>query len=219
LAIIIAAHGESAGVGDNRRLMALSSQVQTRFPDLSVSWALVNEPRSVAAAIERCADGRALILPALFSDGYFHEKLLDTVAGTGVEVAPPLALWPEFVEFLVANLPVGDPVLLVAHGSKRPGRSAASARELAAGLEAAGLDVRCGFLEEAPFAADVAAGMVGPFTLAGLFLGEGLHGGGDFAALAGLPGVRAALTVGGLDGLGDLFANRVREWLATMSHS
>ncbi len=218
-AIVLAAHGERRGTGENRRLQTLAGELQRRIPEAKVVWALVNEAGSVGEAIAASGASRAIVLPALFSDGFFFDRLTSEVQGAGQVVAPPMALWPGFVPFLNDQLPGTQPLLLVAHGSKRPGRSAAVALEIAAGLRASGRKVQCGFLEEAPFAAQVAAAMPGPFTLAGLFLGQGLHGGEDFRALAALPGVQAAVTVGEMPGLDDLFEAAARDRLATILHS
>ena len=216
--IVLAAHGERRGPGTNRRLHALAAALQARLPDTPVRPSRVNEPASTLTAIAGAE--RAIVLPVLFSDGFFYTRLRSEVSESGWSLAPPLALWPEFAPFLSRQIDeTGAPVLLVAHGSKRPGRSSAVAIELAGTLAADGRDVRCGFLEEQPFAAAVAAEMEGPFALVGLFFGEGLHGGEDFRALSDMPGVRRAVTVGDMPGLDDLFETRIRKMLATIPRS
>ncbi len=216
--VVLAAHGERRGPGTNRRLQALAAALQARLPTTQVRTSLVNEPGSTTAAIG--AAERAVIFPVLFSDGFFYDRLQSEVSETAWSLAPPLALWPEFAPFLARQVDeAGLPVLLVAHGSKRPGRSSAVAMELAGRLAARGADIRCGFLEEPPLATAVAAEMAGPFALIGLFFGEGLHGGEDFRALAALPGVQRSVTVGEMPGLDELFEARIRNALATIPHS
>lgn len=216
--ILVTAHGERRGGGENLRLRHLTSQLELMLPEAEVRWALLNEPGHAKAALADA--GRAIVVPILFSDGYFYQRLFGEVSGPSRIVAPPLGLWPDFASFLANGLTAPDcSVLLVAHGSKGGGRSSAAARDLAAGLEAVGFTVECGFLEEEPFAVDVAVGMAGPYALIGLFFGDGLHGGEDFRSLAARPGVRTAVTVGEMSGLAGLIAAETRRLLATMPRS
>src|SRR4029079_13688484 len=97
-----------------------------------------------------------------------------------------------------------DPrVVLVAHGSKQPGRSAECARKVAGQMQARYGRIEVGFLEDPPSANDVIAAAEPPYSCIGLFLGEGLHGGEDFDVL--VSGARhspaAAFTAGELPGL------------------
>jgi len=217
--IVLAAHGERhPGPSATRRLPALTPRLQPRLPQADIRCSLVNEPGSTTAAIGSAK--HALVLPLLFSDGFFFEKLRSELAMDGHLLASPLALWPEFAPFISqATSPADCPLVLVAHGSKRPGRSSQVARQIARDLSSSGRDVRCGFLEEPPIAQSVAAELNGPFDLFGLFFGDGLHGGGDFRALASLPGVRRAITGGEIPGLDQLIETKARECLATIPHS
>ena len=62
-------------------------------------------------------------------------------------------------------------VVLVAHGSRTPGKSAAAAQRVAAQLQARYGRVEAAFLEEPPFARDVLAGIDPPYAAVGLFFG------------------------------------------------
>jgi sirohydrochlorin ferrochelatase len=139
-----------------------------------------------------------------------------------------MALWPGFAPLLADNLALrlisrsADPrVVLVAHGSKTPGASAVSARKVAAQMQTRYGQVDVGFLEEAPFARDVIARTRPPYSLIGLFLGEGLHGAGDFdelVASAPHPPV-AAFTAGELPGLARLIADEAQQRLAALARA
>lgn len=221
--ILLAAHGERGGAANNARLARIVEQVGEAVPQADVGSILVNVDGVVERAVEACGARRVLVLPLLFSDGFFFEKRLKPfVAGAGRELAPPLALWRGFAPFLADNLALrtishsADPrVVLVAHGSKQTGRSAACARLVAQAMQARYGRIEAAFLEEAPFAADMIAQTEPPWAAVGLFLGEGMHGGEDFDVLVTTAHHRpvAAFTVGELPGLPGLIAAEARERL------
>lgn len=222
--ILLAAHGERGGAANNARLARIVEQVGAAVPDADVGSILVNVEGLVERAVSACGPRPLLVLPLLFSDGFFFEKRLKPfVTGAGRDLAPPLALWRSFAPFLADNLALrtisqsADPrVLLVAHGSKQPGRSAACARLVAQAMQARYGRIEAGFLEEAPYAADLAAAMEQTWAAVGLFLGEGMHGGEDFDVLVSTAKRRpvAAFTAGELPGLPGLIAAEARSWLA-----
>jgi sirohydrochlorin ferrochelatase len=222
--ILLAAHGERGGAAKNERLAGLVEEVGQALPEADVGSVLVNVEGLVARTVAACGQRPVLCLPLLFSDGYFYrERLKPFFAGETQTLAPPLALWRSFAPFLADNLALrlishsADPrVVLVAHGSKKPGRSAECARKVAAQMQARYGRVEVGFLEEDPFAKDVVARTDPPWSAIGLFLGEGLHGGEDFDVLvstAKTPPI-AAFTAGELPGLGGLIAHDARDRLA-----
>jgi sirohydrochlorin ferrochelatase len=213
--ILLAAHGERGGAARNARLAQITEDVGKALPDADIGSILVNVEGLVEKTLAACGERPVLCLPLLFSDGYFYrERLRPHFSGTR-KLAPPMALWSGFAPFLSDNLALrtishsADPrVLLVAHGSKQPGRSAACAREVAMRMQARYGRVTVGFLEETPFASDVIAGLAPPWCAVGLFLGEGLHGGEDFDVLVSSAPVApaAAFTAGELPGLSGLIA-------------
>ncbi len=220
--ILLAAHGERGGAAKNERLAEITEAVGKALPEADVGSVLVNVEGLVAKTLAACGDRTVLCLPLLFSDGYFYEQRLKPHFSGAQTLAPPLALWRSFGPFLADNLALrlishsADPrVVLVAHGSKTPGRSAECARKVAAQLQARYGRVEVGFLEEAPFASDVIAKVEPPYSCVGLFLGEGLHGGVDFDVLvSGAPtAATAAFTAGELPGLPSLIAAEARERL------
>lgn len=225
--ILLAAHGERGGAGQNARLAALVETLSARFPDADVGSVLVNIDGLVERTLAACGDRPVLVLPLLFSDGFFYaERLKPHVVGPRRRLAPPLAFWPGFAPLLADNLALRlisssvDPrVILVAHGSKTPNNaSAASAHRVAAQLQARYGAISVGFLEQAPFASDLAASVEPPYSIVGLFLGEGRHGGDDFdvlAASARAPPV-AAFTAGHLPGLGTLVGDEAETRLAEL---
>lgn len=222
--ILLAAHGERGGAANNARLAGIVEQVGAALPDADVGSILVNVEGLVERTLASCGTRRVVCLPLLFSDGFFFDKRLKPhFSSAGHTLAAPMALWRAFAPFLADNLALrtishaADPrVVLVAHGSNVTGRSAACARIVAQQMQARYGRIEVGFLEEAPFAADVAAAAEPPWVAVGLFLGEGVHGGEDFDVLVSTAVHRpmAAFTAGELPGLAALVAAEARSLLA-----
>jgi sirohydrochlorin ferrochelatase len=217
--ILLAAHGERGGAANNARLAQIVELVGKAIPEADVGSILVNVEGLVEKTLAACGERPVLCLPLLFSDGFFYRERLRPHFSGARKLAPPLALLSGFAPFLADNLALRmishavDPrVVLVAHGSKETGRSAACAREVATRLQARYGRVTVGFLEEAPFAQDVVAASQPPWCAIGLFLGEGLHGGEDFDVLvSSAPNApAAAFTAGELPGLSGLIAAEAR---------
>ena len=221
--ILLAAHGERGGAANNARLAGIVDAVGSMVPGADVGSVLVNVEGVVEKAVAACGARPVLCLPLLFSDGFFFEKRLKpALTGANHRLAPPMALWRSFAPFLMDNLALrtishaADPrVVLVAHGSKQTGRSAVCARQLAGLMQGRYGRLEVGFLEEAPFAAEVVGSIEPAWSAIGLFLGEGMHGGEDFdvlVATAKHPPV-AAFTAGELPGLPGLIAAEARDRL------
>ena len=221
--ILLAAHGERGGASNNARLAGIVKAVGAMVPGADVGWVLVNVEGVVEKALAACGERRVLCLPLLFSDGFFYEqRLKPAMRGANHLLAPPMALWRSFAPFLMDNLALrtishaADPrVVLVAHGSKRAGRSAACARQVAGLMQARYGRLEVGFLEEAPLASEVVARAEPPWSVIGLFLGDGMHGGEDFDVLVATAKQKpvAAFTAGELPGLPGLIAGEALERL------
>ncbi|MDZ4761716.1 MAG: hypothetical protein SGJ21_11645 [Alphaproteobacteria bacterium] len=221
--ILLAAHGERGGAANNARLAGLVEEIGALVPEADVGSVLVSVEGLVAATLDACGSRLVVCLPLLFSDGYFYSERVKPHFDDGLHrLGKPLAMWPGFAPFLADNLALrlisrsSDPrVVLVAHGSKTSDRPADAARRVAAQMQARYGRVEVGFLEQAPFAADVIRDVEAPYTAVGLFLGAGLHGADDFDRLvATAPSVAAAaFTVGELPGLAALAAAEARSML------
>src|SRR5262249_52116315 len=142
------------------------------IPGADVGSILINVEGVVEKALAACGQRPVLCLPLLFSDGWFYtERLKPYFTWPNHKLAPPLALCRSFAPSLSDNLALrlishsADPrVVLVAHGSKKPGRSAECARKVAAQMQARYGRIEVGFLEEAPFARDVVASADPPYS-------------------------------------------------------
>ncbi len=224
--IVLAAHGERGGARDDERLKTLAEAVNASVPGAEVTWTRVNDEQETEALFRRL-DGRDLIvLPLLFSDGFFFEKRLRPhVRGPGQLLLEPLAFWPEFPVFLADNLAarllgrLADPrVVLVAHGSGKSDASARAAARVAEGMQKRFGQIQPAFLEEEPFAQDAISAIASPYAIVGLFFGAGMHGEDDFSRLiSGAPTPpEAHFTVGELPGLTDLVARKALAALAKL---
>ena len=140
--ILLAAHGERGGAANNARLAGIVERVAADLPEADVGSVLVNVEGVVEKTLAACGERWVVCLPLLFSDGYFYEQRLKPhFGGDRRRLAPPLALWRSFAPFVADNLALrlishaADPrVVLVAHGSTTPGRSAECARKVAGQL-------------------------------------------------------------------------------------
>lgn len=221
--VILAAHGERGGAGDNQRLQSLADAVAEDLPEADVAWVLVNDPEAVPRFLEAIGERPAVFLPLLFSDGFFYrERLKPYVIGSSRHLSEPLAFWPEFSVFLADNLAhrlaaqLADPrIVLVAHGSKSSSASADAARSVAGALQGRFGRVEPAFLEEAPLAQQALKEVDPPFAMIGLFFGDGMHGGEDFARLVSEAPNRpvVSFTIGELPGLADLVGRKARQEL------
>ena len=167
-----------------------------------------------------------VVLPLLFSDGFFfQQRLKPHVGGPRQHLFEPLAFWPEFPVFLADNLAarllgrLADPrVVLVAHGSGKSDASARAAAKVAEGMQKRFGQIQPAFLEEEPFAQDAISAVVPPYAVVGLFFGAGMHGEDDFSSLiSGAPAPpETHFTVGELPGLTDLVARKALAGLAKL---
>ena len=227
--VLLAAHAERGGAANNARLAALVAEVGALTPEADVGSVLVSVEGLLAQTLAACQTRLVVCLPLLFSDGYFYqERLKPYFDGKTRGLAQPLAFWPSFAPFLADNLAlrliahnVDTRVVLVAHGSKQPGKSAEAARRVSGQLQARYRRVEAAFLEEPPFAQDVVARIEPPYAIVGLFFGAGLHGAEYFEALAATAPATpaAAFTVGDLSGLAGLVAEEARSMLAKIGCS
>ncbi len=112
--------------------------------------------------------------------------------GGSIIVLPPLGLDPALADLAVTKAasaatslgmsPEQVTLVLLAHGSARSRASAMAAERTAINARAHGglfADVRVSFLDEAPSLEMAMSEIEGAIAVAGLFSGDGLHGGDD----------------------------------------
>jgi sirohydrochlorin ferrochelatase len=197
---LIVAHGERGGRGDDRFARTVADRLKAQWGEATVETCfLAKEPclQSVLAGLP----GRPVIICPLFmSEGYFVERAIPAAlasAGYGPDTCPPavilepVGLHPELHKLVadqaaenleMAGFAARDcHLMLAAHGAKAGTASRDATLRLTdkiAGLRLfAGIEQ--GFLEEPPFLDEQLMRIEGPAVVAGLFIGEGMHGSDD----------------------------------------
>ncbi len=191
--VLLAAHGERGGAGDNRALLRLAARLARHCAFASVrAGVLKGEP-----SVERACAGKGplQVYPLFMSDGYYvREALPERLRRTGREfrIHRPFGLEPGLAA-LTARHGAGtlrahgeDPresiLLLVAHGSSKSDQSRIAAEWQAARLRRQGqfAEVRTAYLENPPFLPEALASLpAGPCVMVGFFSGEGRHAAED----------------------------------------
>jgi sirohydrochlorin ferrochelatase len=199
--LLIVAHGERGGVGEDRLTNELVERLRRRGRFAAVAAGFIRSRPSVAEACDTLPEGPVWVYPLFMSAGYYvataipRDLGLDADGRDGggrpITILRPLGLNPR-LPAMIADLagsaasaaalePRALTLLLVAHGSSKDGASREAALAVAAAVERLGPFVRVetAFLDEAPFLDDALASLPGPAVAVGLFAGEGMHGGED----------------------------------------
>lgn len=225
-ALLIAAHGERSAGADNRSVMALAADLQARGVAAAVEVGFLKGSPSIGDAVTRLADHDALVYPLFLADGFSARTLLrrrlaqagafDSGGGRAIRVLAPLGRDPALAELVVRRAreaasqrgfpAFGGDLILLAHGSTVHSASRNAAERMARAIAARRrfARVRTAFLEEPPPLKHVVATTPGFAVIVGLFVSDGLHGGGD--ALRQIRELRRpdAVFAGNIGGFGDL---------------
>jgi len=198
-ALVLAAHGERNVNSPNIILAGHAQALDQRFPDMPVTFGVLNgEPsfvEAVTGAITKGAD-RIYVYPFFMSDGYFvasalPEKIATSKFSVPIEIMAPLGLEAALPRIMMkASLkaaqqagfnPECTRLLIVGHGSKSDSSSLEATAKMAASLKCmAGFkDISIALLEEAPFIKEQLECDASPVVVAGFFAGDGMHGAHD----------------------------------------
>ncbi|WP_136439971.1 sirohydrochlorin chelatase [Pacificoceanicola onchidii] len=168
---VIVSHGQPSEpeVGE-AEIKALAAEVQNALPEDRVIGATLAAPGVLEAALE--GHPGALIYPFFMADGWFTKVALPKrLAGFDVQQLAPFGLDPDLPDWTADWLrrelsakgwAAEETALFVAaHGSGRSDKPASVTRGFAQeiGTRVAFRDIRCGFVEEAPYLAESAAGL------------------------------------------------------------
>lgn len=173
--VVLVAHGSpSDPASPDRVLKDLAAQVQALLPGVQVRASTLAMPGSVEAALAGYDD--PLIYPFFMAEGWFTRRELPRrIAAAGVRgrVLPPFGLEPDLPDLILRTTleaakrfgiaPETADLILVAHGSRSPGRAKEAPLAMAETLARITpfAAVRPAFIEEPPFVADVARGARG----------------------------------------------------------
>lgn len=191
--LVLAAHGERGGAGDNARLRAMCRLAAGLLGgEATVRCGVLSGEPSLEGAVAGAGASPVSVYPVFMSEGFFvREKLPSRLAAAGVtaRILPALGVDPGFAQACAERLRVlegGAPhrVVVAAHGSSKDDRSRRATEAFAARLAAAlGVPACCAFLEEEPFVDAAIRDLGDDGAIVSLFAGHGLHGGDDMDAI------------------------------------
>lgn len=197
---LIAAHGgRDVDRRSNESIFCLAEKVAALIGDLQVGAGFISGVPTIGDAIAALAAHNVIVYPLVMADGYFGQTVLNRLVeearrgrrGGSITVLPPLGLDPALADLAVTKSasaatslgmsPKQVTLVLLAHGSACSSASAMAAERTAINARAHGLfaDVRISFLDEAPSLEMAISEIEGAIAVAGLFSGDGLHGGDD----------------------------------------
>jgi sirohydrochlorin ferrochelatase len=199
--LLIVAHGERGGAGEDRLTKDLVERLGNRGRFEAVAAGFIRSRPSLSEARDGLPDGPVRVYPLFMSDGYYVATAIPRDLGIGedgrdgrgraITVMRSLGLHPRLPAMIAdlaaagasaADLEVrATTVLLVAHGSSKDDASRQAALAVATEIEREGrfAGVETAFLEEPPFLDEALRTVPGPAVVIGLFVGEGMHGGED----------------------------------------
>lgn len=173
---VIVSHGQPGDPGPQQRAIEdLAARVAACDPGCPVAGATLAMPGALAAA----ADDSSLVYPLFMAEGWFTRTELPrrlAQAGAGAaRVLRPFGTDPALPGLIVAKAheaatgqgwtPQDTTLLLTAHGSQRSQASFAITTALAEGMAPHFARVVTGFVEQEPFIADAARGLVRAVSL------------------------------------------------------
>lgn len=188
--VLIVAHGQPGDpLPQQRAVEVLAARVAQFLPGRVVLGATL----AADGALARGLRPGALVYPMFMAEGWFTKvelpRRLEQAKAEGVRVLPPFGADPGLAAMALALLrEVADgqgwalsdtAVLIAAHGSGRSTAPAKAARDLALALSGHLSEVRCGFVEEAPFLVDAARDLGAGAICLPFFATEAGHVTGD----------------------------------------
>lgn len=218
--IILCAHGDKRGSDRDGNLRRVRDAIVKGEGPYACDIALLSLQGELREILGNSSAAQIVIVPMIFSDGYFYSQIEKSVAEvfateteSRVSILPPLCDWSELAELVDEAIQDG-PLLLVAHGSKKSDASKRACERMAEGMSSIdGRSVDSAYLEEPPFAQEVAAKIKQSTNIVGLFMGSGLHGDEDWQAVLSNSAkpTLSAFTIGSMKHLDRLVTDKVRQ--------
>lgn len=191
--LLIVAHGERGGAGNDRLVYEIAEQARLRSDYSGVHGCFISKEPSLKSVIEDLPAGPVTVYPLFMSDGYFVSKAIPRSIGNShrANVMIPVGLnrqLPRLVADVARQAAQSTgwsasacQLLLAAHGSKHDRASYNATEDVAETIRTMNqfAMVSTSFLEERPFVDQQLADIGGPVLVAGLFIGQGMHGSED----------------------------------------
>ena len=208
-ALLIVAHGERGGKRHNRLSNIIAERMRSsgRFCDVAIGY--IRESPDLAEAAAQLRGDRVWVVPLFMSDGYYVRQAiperLEITGGSDARgrcfvILPPTGLSARLPGIVVREAakaarsaglaPAATHLAMIAHGSSIDPASRLAAVAAAGAVRTLQVfaAVHTAFLEEPPLLADALVDLPGPLIVAGLFIGEGMHGAEDMAAAVAASG-------------------------------
>jgi sirohydrochlorin cobaltochelatase len=208
-AILLVGHGSARHPDSAAPILALAEDLARTGPWTEVAAAFMKQDPPLEGALERLAAREVVIIPVFAGKGYYTETLIPRALGLDgvvtrrdgrvLRLTAPAGCHPRIPGLMacradgVARSGGGSPaetsLLLIAHGSSRPGGAGETPKAIAAAIAATGhfAEVVLTFLEQAPFARDWPHLVQGRTIVAlPLLVAQGLHASQDIPPLFGL---------------------------------
>lgn len=208
-AIILVGHGSARHPDSAAPIHALAESLRRRGPWREVAAVFMKQAPTLDRALELVQADEVVIVPVFAGKGYYTDRLIPRSMGlTGpitrkdgrvLFYTPPAGCHPRIPGLMacradgVARASGLDPkaasLLLIAHGSARPGGSGETPKAIADAISAMNhfAEVRLAFLEQAPFATDWRDLVTGTeLVVLPLLVAQGMHASQDIPPLFGL---------------------------------
>ena len=185
--LLIAAHGERGGAGENARLAEVADTASEQLSDWDVVHGVLSGDPSIEEALNDAKGRDIAIWPFFMCDGYFMNAALrprldalDVDYTMLPEYGASAELAVTALDMIRATGRLGHDILVIGHGSSKGSQSRQATERVAGALQAAcGACVSCAFLDEEPFAEDIIPSLARGSLVVCLFAGQGLHGADD----------------------------------------
>lgn len=209
-ALILVGHGSSRHPASALPIQALARALAARGDWDQVAAVFMKQAPPVAGVLDRIAAEQVVVVPVFAGQGYYTDTLIPAALGLDsrsgddgrrVVYTAPVGCDPRVPDLMAARAraralaagwdPAGCSLVLIAHGSSRPGGSGNTAQAIAAAMRVHGgfAQVVPTFLEQAPHAADWAALATCERVVAlPLLVAQGMHASQDIVPLFGLSG-------------------------------
>lgn len=208
-AVILIGHGSAKDADSSAPTHRMAELLRRRSLFAEVAVAFYKEAPFLAEALSQVAAREVYVVPNFAGEGYYTQTLIPRAMGlTGrltlrdgrrIHYTAPVGAHPAIADVLKRRAddivaandlhPEDVCLLLVGHGSGRPGGSGGTAERLAAALRDMGgfREVQTAFLEQEPFVSRWQELTDAPAVVAlPLLIAQGLHGSQDLPPLFGL---------------------------------
>jgi sirohydrochlorin cobaltochelatase len=220
-ALVLVGHGSTVHPDGARPVLALADEIRGRHIFAEVAAVFMKQPPHLAEAERLVSAATVLVVPVFAGQGYYTDTLIPremrldgpvtrrdgrtflyaAPAGTHPRIPALLSRRAETVAAGAGMDPAEAALLLIAHGSSRPGGAGTTPRAIAATLAAIGRFAEVGlvFLEQEPFARDWTRAVSARQVVAlPLLVAQGMHASRDIPPLFGqAPGDTGAVETGG----------------------